>query len=290
MNGDIKNRGSAAGDIENGASAAGDIKNRGSAAGDIENGGSAEQNTIVVLADSLSYYGPKGGLPADDPRIWPNLVGARLGVPVELIARIGWTSRDIWWAITQDPRVWAVIPKASVVVLAFGGMDSLPSPLPTALREGIRYLRPDWLRAAIRDGYGWLQPRLSPLGWPMAIPPRVTIEYLERIRGALEHLRPDLRLIVCLPPTHDSPYYGHAHPGHSRTAGAITAWAADAGLPTVDFAPASIENFARPGHNPDGIHWGFDMHNTVADLVAAKIQELGTAVPEAAGEARSATD
>ncbi len=48
--------------------------------------------TLLVFADSLSYYGPQGGLPADDPRIWPNIVAAQLGWDLELIGRIGWTS------------------------------------------------------------------------------------------------------------------------------------------------------------------------------------------------------
>src|SRR5690606_25951075 len=105
---------------------------------------------LLVIGDSLSYYGPKGGLPADHPRIWPNLVAAELGWDVELVARIGWTTRDAWWAMTQDPRVWAAIPHAGAVVLAVGGMDTLPSPLPTALREGLRYIRPPALRRAAR--------------------------------------------------------------------------------------------------------------------------------------------
>ena len=41
----------------------------------------AADRTLLVFCDSLSYYGPTGGLPADDPRIWPNIVAgtARLG-------------------------------------------------------------------------------------------------------------------------------------------------------------------------------------------------------------------
>lgn len=31
--------------------------------------GSAERKTLLVFADSLSYYGPTGGLAASDPRI-----------------------------------------------------------------------------------------------------------------------------------------------------------------------------------------------------------------------------
>ncbi|GAA3191538.1 hypothetical protein GCM10020255_091140 [Rhodococcus baikonurensis] len=86
-----------------------------------------QRPVLLVLADSLSYFGPKGGLAADHPRIWPNIVADELGWDVELVARIGWTCRDAWWALTQDPRVWAAVPRAGAVVFAVGGMDSLPS-------------------------------------------------------------------------------------------------------------------------------------------------------------------
>ena len=105
--------------------------------------------SLLVFADSLAYYGPAGGLPADDPRIWPNIVAAQLGWDLELIGRIGWTCRDVWWAATQDPRSWAALPRAGAVIFATGGMDSLPSPLPTALRELIRYVRPPLLRLPV---------------------------------------------------------------------------------------------------------------------------------------------
>ena len=73
-------------------------------------GTDAARPTLLVFADSLSYYGPTGGLPSDDPRIWPNIVAAQLGWDLELIGRIGWTCRDVWWAATQDPRSWAALP------------------------------------------------------------------------------------------------------------------------------------------------------------------------------------
>ena len=47
------------------------------------------RKTLLVFCDSLSYYGPTGGLPADDPRIWPNIVAEQLDWDVELIGRIG---------------------------------------------------------------------------------------------------------------------------------------------------------------------------------------------------------
>jgi hypothetical protein len=231
----------------------------------------ASRGTVLILADSLSFYGPAGGLPADDERIWPNRVGAALDRPVELFARIGWTSRDIWWAITQDPRIWAALPQADLVVLAFGGMDSLPSPLPTALREQIRYVRPAALRERVRNAYGWLQPRLSPLGWPMALPPSVTVDYYEKIRASITQLRPGLPILVALPPTHASPYYGHAHPGRVPTSSGIEAWAARHHLPTVDFYPITAADFTDDpaAMNPDGIHWGLHTHEAIGGLVAS---------------------
>jgi hypothetical protein len=241
--------------------------------------------TLLVLSDSLAYYGPTGGLAADDPRIWPNLVGERCDREVRLFGRIGWTSRDIWWALTQDPNIWASVPHAEVVVLAFGGMDSLPSPLPTAVREQIRYVRPNRLRQVVRDGYGWVQPRLSPLGWPVALPPKVTVEYLEKIRSALVQLRPDLPIVVCLPPTHRSPYYGHVHSGRIPTTAAMAEWARANRLPTADFYPTTRDAFLADdgAMNPDGIHWGFECHRGIADVVVPVVR---TVLDEHASEPR----
>ncbi|NLG46730.1 diglucosylglycerate octanoyltransferase [Gordonia sp. (in: high G+C Gram-positive bacteria)] len=247
--------------------------------------------SIMVLGDSLSFYDETGGLAADDKRIWPNIVGAELGLDVELFARIGWTSRDIWWAITQDPRIWAAVPHADVLVLAFGGMDSLPSPLPTAFREQIRYVRPAKLREMVRGAYGWLQPRLSPIGWPMALPAAETARYFEKIRAALAHLRPDLPIVVCLPSTHDSPYYGHAHPGRIATTVAIAEWAAEKGLPTIDWYPTTAEAFADPDvvMNPDGIHWSVQTQRRIGELSVPVVRQALDARPESVSEARPAT-
>ncbi|MGL4307099.1 MAG: diglucosylglycerate octanoyltransferase [Mycobacteriaceae bacterium] len=226
-----------------------------------------EKPILIVIADSLAYYGPKGGLPADHPKIWPNLVAQELNWDVELIARVGWTSRDLWWALTQDPRIWAAVPKAGAVIFAVGGMDSLPSPLPTALRETIRYIRPPRLRRMVREAYSWLQPRLAPLGWPVALPAKLTAEYLESSRAALEYMRPELPVIATLPPVHISEAYAKVHSGRPATEAAIAGWAAQRQLPVVDVAAAVSENIFSGQGNPDGIHWGFPAHEAVAKVM-----------------------
>lgn len=230
--------------------------------------------TLLVFADSLSYYGPTGGLPADDPRIWPNLVAAELDWDVELIGRIGWTSRDVWWAATQDPRAWAALPRAGAVVFATSGMDSLPSVLPTALRELIRYIRPPRLRRWARDGYGWLQPRLSPVA-RSALPPQLTVDYLEQTRAAIEFNRPNIPVIACLPSVHIAETYGKAHHGRQPTVAALTDWAASRDVPLVDLKAAVGEHIMAGRGNPDGIHWNFEAHRAVADLMLKALAQAG---------------
>lgn len=60
---------------------------------------------LLVFADSLAYYGPTGGLPADDPRIWPNIVASQLDWDLELIGRIGWT---VGMSGGRQPRIRAL--------------------------------------------------------------------------------------------------------------------------------------------------------------------------------------
>ncbi len=229
---------------------------------------------LLVIADSLAYFGPKGGLPADHPRIWPNLVGAELDWDVELVGRIGWTCRDGYWALIGDPRVWAAVPKAGAVVFAVGGMDSLPSPLPTALRELIRYVRPSWLRRIVRSSYNWLQPKLSRLGRPVALPPKVSVDYLEQSRQALAQLRPELPFVAVLPSVHDCAAYGRVHSGRPRAVKALQAWSARTEVPLVDLAEAVREDIFSGSANPDGIHWGWAGHSSVATAMVKTLQEV----------------
>ncbi len=229
---------------------------------------------LLVIADSLSYFGPKGGLPADHPRIWPNLVAAELDWDVELVARIGWTCRDAYWALIGDPRVWAAVPRAGAVVFAVGGMDTLPSPLPTALRELIRYVRPPALRRVVRATYNWLQPKLSKLGRPVALPPKVSVDYLEQSRTALAQLRPDLPFVAVLPSVHDCAAYGRVHSGRPRAVEALRAWSGRTSVPLVDLGEAVRENIFSGEANPDGIHWGWDGHTAVANAMVKTLQEV----------------
>jgi hypothetical protein len=160
------------------------------------------------------------------------------------------------------------------VIFATSGMDSLPSPLPTALREAIRYVRPPWLRRWVRDGYGWLQPRLSPVARP-ALPPRLSVEYLEMTRGAIDFNRPGIPIVASLPSVHIAETYGYSHRGRRGTVAAITPWAARHRIPLVDLKQAVEPHVLGGRGNPDGIHWNFEAHEAVAELMLTALAEAG---------------
>jgi hypothetical protein len=238
---------------------------------------------LLVLGDSLAFHGPERAEPADEPRLWPNVAAAALGGRAEIVAGIGWTARHAWHALTSDPRVWALLPHVDAFVLGVGGMDALPSPVPTALRELIPVLRPPLLRRAVRAGYLRAQPVLVkafaaalPGGGPVALPPRLTVSYLERCRSAVLAVRPDLPVVALLPAPHAAESYASIHTGRPAAERATRAWAAANGVDVLD-VPALVADHVFGGHgNPDGMHWGWAGHAAVgaacADLLRTRLE------------------
>ena len=185
----------------------------------------------------------------------------------------------MWWAATQDPRAWAALPRAGAVIFATGGMDSLPSPLPTALRELIRYVRPPWLRRWARDGYGWLQPRLSPVAraGAAAAPDR---RVPRNDQGAIDFNRPGIPIVASLPSVHIAETYGSAHqrPRRARSRRSPNG-RSEHDVPLVDLKAAVGEQVMSGRANPDGIHWNFEAHQAVAELMLKALAEAGVHRP-----------
>ena len=231
---------------------------------------------LVVIADSLSFHGPDRAEPADEPRLWPHVAASVVDGRAELHAGLGWTARHAWRAMVGDPRIWASLRHADAVVLGVGGMDTLPSPVPTALRETIPALRPAPLRRAVRDAHGWLTPRAARLlgaAGPVALPPGETVRHLERLRVAVTTLIPGLPVVGMLPAVHRAPAYGGVHAGRERHVAALTAWASGRGVALVDPAPLVADHVLRGHGNPDGIHWGWAAHAAVGDAVGRTVEK-----------------
>jgi lysophospholipase L1-like esterase len=236
---------------------------------------------LLVFGDSLSFHGPEGPCPADEPRLWPNIAAAGLGGRADLVAGIGWTARDVWWSLTGDPRVWADLRRVDAVVLAIGSMDTLPSPLPTYLRTGLRYLRPDGVRRVVRGAYLAAQPKLSVAlrGRPAVLPAKLTVHYLDQSVTALRALRPELPVFGMLPSVHRAAAYGGVHTARPGAAAAMASWAAAADVPLLDLAGVVGEHVLSGAGNPDGMHWGWAGHTAVgaamAKLMAPALSDVG---------------
>ncbi|HEY2192520.1 MAG TPA: diglucosylglycerate octanoyltransferase [Actinomycetospora sp.] len=232
---------------------------------------------LLVLGDSLSFHGPRTAHPADEPRLWPHVAATALRGTADLHAGLGWTARHAWSAVRTDPRVWVSVRHADVLVLGVGGMDSLPSPLPTAVRELIPVLRPAALRARVRAAYRAGHAAAATAGarraggWPTALSAAETVRCLERCRVAVTALRPAAPVVLLLPSVHRSALYGGVHPRRSGHVAALRAWADGHGVVTVDSAGLVAEHVLSGRGNPDGIHWGWPAHRAVGEAVATVI-------------------
>ncbi|MFD2421474.1 diglucosylglycerate octanoyltransferase [Amycolatopsis pigmentata] len=231
---------------------------------------------LLVFGDSLSFHGPTGPCAADEARLWPNVAADALGGGADLVAGFGWTARDLWWSLIGDPRVWADLRRVDAVVIAVGSMDPLPSPLPTYLRTGLRYLRPPWLRRKVRKAYLAAQPRLAVAlrGRPVALPKKLTLHYLDKSVYALRVLRPDLPIVAILPSVHRAPSYGGVYTQRDATAEAIAAWGSRADVPLLDLSAVVGDHVLGGQGNPDGMHWGWEGHTNVGKAMAALIGPL----------------
>ncbi|MBI1378616.1 MAG: SGNH/GDSL hydrolase family protein [Frankiales bacterium] len=239
---------------------------------------------VLVLADSLAFHGPDGPQPPGDPRLYPNVLAASLAGPgdevrADVVARIGWTARDAWWALTKDPRVWGeLVPRADAVVLGVGGMDALPASVPTFLREGIPYVRPGSLRRGVRRAYAATSPRVIRLldGRVRQLPQAATDHYLRRVVEGIAHYRPGLPSVLLGP----SPYAAATYPsdrGHAPAAAAARRWAAAHGTGLVDPDPLVLPALRDGSANPDGLHWAWSTHEAVGRALAAELRRCGWA-------------
>ncbi|CFR96539.1 Uncharacterised protein [Mycobacterium tuberculosis] len=108
-----------------------------------------------------------------------------------------------------------------------------------------------------------------------ALPPHLTAEYLEKTRGAIDFNRPGIPIIASLPSVHIAETYGKAHHGRAGTVAAITEWAQHHDIPLVDLKAAVAEQILSGYGNRDGIHWNFEAHQAVAELMLKALAEAG---------------
>ncbi|HTM85424.1 MAG TPA: SGNH/GDSL hydrolase family protein, partial [Mycobacterium sp.] len=87
--------------------------------------------------------------------------------------------------------------------------------------------------------------------------------------------RPGIPIVASLPSVHIADTYGRAHQGREPTVRAITEWAAHHDIPLVDLKAAVGEHMLAGRGNPDGIHWNFEGHQAVAELMLKALAQAG---------------
>ncbi|MGH3971388.1 MAG: diglucosylglycerate octanoyltransferase, partial [Mycobacterium sp.] len=82
-------------------------------------------------------------------------------------------------------------------------------------------------------------------------------------------------IVASLPSVHIADTYGKAHHGRAGTVAAITQWAQQHDIPLVDLKAAVAEHIMNGRGNPDGIHWNFEAHQAVTELMLKALAEAG---------------
>ena len=232
--------------------------------------------SLLVLGDSLTFHGPERPELLTDPRLYPNVAARALGQDwsVDVLARLGWTARDAWWAITKDPYAWSVlIPRADALLLGVGQMDQLPAAVPTYLRDGIPYLRPGGVRRRVRGAYRSLAPRvIRATGGPFRqLPQAATDNYLSRIVNGVRHYRPGIPVALLGPSPHTGPGYPSQR-FHAPAVAAARRWAERERVALVELDPIVQPSLDAGTGNPDGLHWAWEVHTAIGEAVGCALR------------------
>lgn len=229
---------------------------------------------FLVLGDSLTFHGPERPELLTEPRLWPNVAASAADLTPDVVARAGWTSRDGWWALTKDPRVWTTLadPDLVAVVLAVGSMDIVPASIPVWAREAIPYVRSGTWRRRVRSAYLTAHPHVVRVtsGALRQLPQGATEHYWTRIVTAIRHHRPGVGLLLIGP----CPWRSDAYPSNRHYPSSVAAahrYAHAHSLHLVDIEPIVGPMHAQGRGNPDGLHWDWPTHAEVGRAVASAL-------------------
>lgn len=234
---------------------------------------------LVVLGDSLMFWGQNEILGTDHPATAPHRAAAHLsdltGDTWEAanVAVAGWCATDLWKVLRRDLGVRAQLVGADAVVLAVTSKDGMLTPFPRPARAVIGRIPKKHRRRvvhALRRAVATVTSHHVPYTRP-ALYRRCWFSTIAIVRD----LTPGATL-VCAAPTgaygpqtiHEQPENWRTSEGHPALARAL---AAEAGLPAVDLMAISDEWFRHHEIAPDYLHWPEPLHDLIgrslADLV-----------------------
>lgn len=230
---------------------------------------------LLVLGDSLAFHGPAQAELLTHPGLFPNVLARLVDAEVDTIARLGWTTRDGWWALTKDPYVYSVLlPRADAVVLALGGSDTLPVSLPPYLRDGIAYLHPEPVRRVARRAYHFAHPHLvrALRGRRTALPVGRSMDYLTRCVEGIRYFHPALPVVTMDIGPYTSAHHGAGGDNLAFNA-ALHAWGRAHAVPVAAVHPIVAPLLAAGDANPDGMHYSWTAHERIGAALAALVAD-----------------
>lgn len=243
---------------------------------------------LVVLGDSTSFTDDRGPQLPGTPTLYPTVVTGGLErdlgreVITQVVARPGWTVRDVARAVTKDQYLqFEVVAHADAVVVGVGSFDHAPAGVPPSLEALVPYLRPAARRRRARQVLRAAYPRIVRLtgGHRVRTPPaefdRLLRLVLEQVRGLTQGRAAG---VVLGPTSHASSYYGHRHPALADAERRQLRIAWEHGYLGVPAWPRVRPAVHRL--NVDGIHWPPDVHARIgAALVQALRAQLRGEIP-----------
>ncbi len=84
--------------------------------------------------------------------------------------------------------------------------------------------------------------------------------------------------MASIPSVHIADTYGRSHRWRDGTVAAITDVGREHDVPIVDLKAAVADEVMSGRGNPDGIHWNFEAHAAVAELMMKGLAEAGVEV------------
>jgi hypothetical protein len=247
--------------------------------------GGAEK-TLLVIGDSLTFYGQDEVLGLDHPDIWASRAAAHLtertGEPWRgmTISHGGWTMFDVIKVLQGDARLREAIAAADVVLLQSCGKDGVLSPFPRPVRAVIGRIPKPHRGNLVR----WVKPRLA----------RVTSRQFQMTRPGLfdrcyrqgfatvRSLNPTALVLGATPGKPYGPQTILTFPADDLAAHPVEVrrLAGELGIPLVDIR-REVDAWHEPAvDGPDWLHWPPALHDRVGRATAEVVTAaLGVRAP-----------
>ena len=237
--------------------------------------------TLVVLGDSLMFWGQNEVLGTEHPATAPHRAAAHLSAltgetwEAANVSVAGWCATDLLKVLRGDADVRATVARADAVFLATTSKDGMLTPFPRPARAVIGRV-PKKHRRRVVHALRRVVAKVTSHQFPYTRPSlfrRCWCSTLDIVR----ELAP-AATITCANPTgaygpqtiHNQPENWRTPEGHPAMVQALTA---ATGIPAVDLMAISDEWFRHHEIAPDYLHWPNELHDLIGRAMAELVAE-----------------